>query len=261
MEKPNYGNWVPTKLLILLACGSAAMLALLILTLCFHLSWIWVVFSALLLVATLGVFTYMLSFHNKLSLERGGLMGKVHAFVADHLPWDGKGKLLDVGCGAGALTIRAAKRFPEAQCYGIDYWGPGWDYSLQMCESNAKAEGVADRCHFQKGDASHLDFPDESFDAVVSNFVYHEVRNNPDKEALIRETLRVLKKGGSFALQDLFGQKSIYRDFDATVARLKAYGIVSEIDYLKNSEKEIGLPGWMAIPGMLADIGLIFGKK
>ena len=86
MEKPNYGNWVPTKLLILLACGSAAMLALLILTLCFHLSWIWVVFSALLLVATLGVFTYMLSFHNKLSFERGGLMGKVHAFVPTICP-------------------------------------------------------------------------------------------------------------------------------------------------------------------------------
>jgi SAM-dependent methyltransferase len=236
MEKPNYGNWVPTKLLILLACGSAAMLALLILTLCFHLSWIWVILSALLLVATLGVFTYMLSFHNKLSFEKGGLMGKVHAFVADHLPWDGKGKLLDVGCGAGALTTRAAKRFPEAQCHGIDYWGAGWDYSLQMCERNAKAEGVADRCHFQKGDANHLDFPDETFDAVVS-------------------------KGGSFALQDIFGQKSIYRDFDATVARLKAYGIVSEIHYVKNSEKEIGLPRWMAIPGMLADIGLIYGKK
>ncbi|MCI2108738.1 MAG: hypothetical protein LKK12_07035 [Bacteroidales bacterium] len=72
MEKPNYGNWVPTKLLILLACGSAAMLALLILTLCFHLSWIWVILSALLLVATLGVFTYMLSFHNELSFEKEG---------------------------------------------------------------------------------------------------------------------------------------------------------------------------------------------
>ena len=43
-----------------------------------------------------------------------------------------------------------------------------------------------------------LDFPDESFDAVVSNYVYHNIMGS-DKRALLLETLRVLKKGGVFA--------------------------------------------------------------
>ena len=64
-------------------------------------------------------------------------MGRVHEYVANHLSWDGRGRLLDVGCGAGALTIRCAKKFPEACCVGIDYWGIKWDYSQCMCQHNA----------------------------------------------------------------------------------------------------------------------------
>ena len=63
------------------------------------------------------------------------------------------------------------------------------------------SEGVGSRCRFQQGDANKLDFPDESFDAVVSNYVYHNIMGS-DKRALLLETLRVLKKGGVFALND-----------------------------------------------------------
>ena len=35
--------------------------------------------------------------------------------------WDGKGSLLDIGCGAAALTVRCAKAFPEAEITAIDY--------------------------------------------------------------------------------------------------------------------------------------------
>jgi len=257
MEKPDYGNWVPLKMLYLIAACVAVSVAVLILSLVFHWHWIFIVVGVLATVGFLCFFCYMYAFHRSFSK---GMMAKVHEFVKSCLPWDGKGKLLDVGCGAGALTVRCAKAWPEADFTGIDYWGANWDYSQKMCERNAGIEGVAGRCHFQKGDANHLDFPDGAFDAVVSNFVYHEVRNNPDKESLLLETFRVLKKGGAFALQDLFGQKSIYGDFEATVERLKSAGI-SEIHYIKNTEKVIPVPGWMAIPGMLADIGIIYGRK
>ncbi len=70
-----------------------------------------------------------------------------------------------------------------------------------MCEKNAESEGVAARCRFQHGDANRLDFPDGSFDAVISNYVYHNVMG-ADKRALLLETLRVLKKGGVFVLND-----------------------------------------------------------
>jgi len=257
IEKPDYGNWVPVKMLVMIAACVVLSLVLLVLSLSLHWHWIWTVAGALATLGFLCFFGYMFAFHHSFA---HGIMEKVHEFVKKQLRWNGKGRLLDVGCGAGALTVRCAKTWPEAQCTGIDYWGASWDYSKKMCERNARAEGVADRCSFQKGDANHLDFPDGTFDAVVSNFVYHEVRNNPDKEALIKETLRVLKKGGVFALQDLFGQQSVYGDFEATVEHLKNEGI-SEIHYIKNTEKSIPVPGWMAIPGMLADIGLIYGRK
>ena len=54
---------------------------------------------------------------------------------------------------------------------------------------------------FSSRDARKLDFQDETFDAVVSNYVYHNI-NGADKQGLLLESLRVLKKGGVFALND-----------------------------------------------------------
>ena len=38
----------------------------------------------------------------------GGMMERVHQTIMDSLPYDGQGQLLEVGCGSGALSIRAA---------------------------------------------------------------------------------------------------------------------------------------------------------
>ena len=73
------------------------------------------------------------------------------------------------------MTIRSALTWPKAKVIGIDYWGAVYTYSKALCEKNAVSEGVASRCVFQHGDAKQLDFPDESFDVVISNYVYHNV--------------------------------------------------------------------------------------
>ena len=107
---------------------------------------------------------------------RRNLWEQVHRVVLSHLDYDGEGKILEVGCGSGALTIRAALTWPKAKVIGIDYWGAVYNYSKALCEKNAASEGVASRCVFQHGDAKQLDFPDESFDVVISNYVnYHNV--------------------------------------------------------------------------------------
>ncbi len=95
----------------------------------------------------------------------------------------------------------------------MDYWGAEWDYSKALCENNARLEGVTDRIRFQKGNAANLDFADASFDVEISNFVFHEVRSQPDKLALIREALRVLKPGGVFVFEDIFlCQKPLWKN-------------------------------------------------
>ena len=136
------------------------------------------------------------------------------------LPEGGVG--LDVGCGSGALTIACAKRNPQARMVGVDRWGPEYaSFNKARCEQNAKAEGVTN-VHFRKGDACKLEFADECFDAVTSNYVYHNI-NGVDKQKLLRETLRVLKKGGTFAIHDL-REKSSYGDMEKFVAELRAEG-------------------------------------
>jgi len=79
------------------------------------------------------------------------------------------------------------------------------------------------------------------------------------REELLRETLRVLKPGGSFALQDLFGLKSAYGDFQGIIERLQA-DTVSEIHYA-DSATEIPIPKWLRVSGMMPGVGIIYGKK
>jgi len=109
---------------------------------------------------------------------------------------------LDVGCGSGALTIACARVNPNARMVGCDRWGKDYaSFSRDLCIRNAKAEGV-ENVSFRNGNALSLPFADEAFDAVTSNYVYHNITGS-DRQALIMETLRVLKKGGCFAIHDL----------------------------------------------------------
>ena len=137
-----------------------------------------------------------------------------------NIPDGGTG--LDVGCGSGALTIACAKRNPKAKMLGIDYWGKEYaSFSKELCENNSKAEGV-DNTSYMQGDARHLDSPDESFDAVTSNYVYHNI-TGVKKQDLLLETLRVLKKGGTFAIHDIMSKRR-YGDMQSFVEKLKTEG-------------------------------------
>jgi len=260
MEKPAYGNWFPLKLIKLIYAITAVVILGLISCLLFHAP-VWLtILAAVASVICLIVSVYWQMFRNQFDFEKGGLMGRIHQYVVDYLDWDGKGKLLDVGCGSGALTIRLAKRFQQGSFIGMDYWGFEWDYSQKLCQQNAAIEGVENRCTFVHGDARKLDFADESMDAVVSNFVFHEVKSEPDKRLLVKESLRVLKPGGAFAFHDLFEQKSIYGDIQTLIEELRQSGI-SEVNYIARTQDRISMPAYMKLPWGLTGLGLIYGKK
>ena len=150
--------------------------------------------------------------------------------IAKYIDLPNGGLALDVGCGSGALAIECAKRNPSATVLGVDTWGPQYlAYSKKVCERNAEAEGVAN-VRFEKGNALHLEYPDETFDAVMSNYVYHNIPSD-DRQAILRETLRVLKKGGTFAIHDLMSEKR-YGDMElfAQLLRDEGYERVELID-------------------------------
>ncbi len=224
-QTPDYGNWVPAAMMKALAVLIAVLLIVELLFLILLKNTILSIIVGILFVLVAAFTVYMWRCRVLFDFRRGGLMGKIHQYLVDHLDWDGNGTLLDIGCGAGALTIRCARRFPLARITGMDYWGPEWSYAKEQCEQNARLEHVADRLTFCKGDAAALDFPDGAFDAAVSNFVFHEVRTQPDKRKVVREALRVVKKGSSFAFQDLFSQQKLYGDMEEFIEELKKEGI------------------------------------
>ena len=120
-------------------------------------------------------------------------------------------------------TIACAKRNPQGKMVGIDRWGKEYaSFTLPLCEKNAAAEGVKN-ASFRCGNAVKLDFPDESFDAVTSNYVYHNI-TGADKQALLLETLRVLKKGRNVLPSTTLMSPGRYGDMQAFVQKLRDMG-------------------------------------
>ena len=260
-QEANYGNWVPEKALCMLF-GMTALFLIIAFVLGFTVEnpIITAIFGVICAV-TAAMAIYMYVCHEKFAFGKGNMMAGVHQNLVEHLEWNGEGRLLDIGCGAAALTVRCAKAFPKAKITAMDYWGAEWSYAKEQCERNARIEGIADRVTFQKGDAAKLDFADGTFDAAVSNFVFHEVRTAKDKREVVREALRVVKKGGVFSFQDMFSQKALYGDMNEFVEILKSEGI-SEIHYIGTLEKKLDfIPGFVTTPWMISGMGIIYGRK
>ena len=160
-------------------------------------------------------------------------------------------------CGSGALAIRAALTWPKAKVIGVDYWGAVYNYSKMLCEKNAASEGVASHCVFQHGDAKQLDFPDESFDVVISNYVYHNVMG-ADMQKLLLESLRVLKKGGVFALNDDMKPK-LYGDMEDFAQKLRDMGY-EDVRLIDTAQEAFGSHRRAAMM-MLGSSRLLVGRK
>ena len=206
--KPDYKNWVPKWMM----CGlwTAAVILFIIFFYCVAVNPLhsrtgnlilrFILFALMLVCIYYGVWCVnayrSFSWNGKSKLSR-----KIVEGVAGYVSIPDGGCCLDVGCGSGALSIAVAKRNPGALVVGVDIWGREYAFSKKLCEQNAAAEGV-NNVRFQKENAIHLCFPDESFDAVTSNYVYHNILSRSGSD-LVRESLRVLKKGGTFAIHDL----------------------------------------------------------
>ena len=179
--KPDYKNWVPKSMVSGFLSGAAV--ALIAAGVVYRLMEVGTLKNVLLVVlavaalvfCVLTIWMYILhrafAYDGKRQLSRQIIKGTA-AYVK--LPDSGCG--LDVGCGSGALTIACAKRNPKATIVGCDIWSGAYKtvFTKKRCEDNAKAVGVSN-IRFEEGNAIHLPFEDESFDAVTSNYVYHNI--------------------------------------------------------------------------------------
>ncbi len=131
----------------------------------------------------------------------GGLMARAmnlsHSKMTDwglqHVSIAKQAEVLDVGCGGGWTVRKLAALASEGRVIGLDYSATSVSVARQ---TNAKE--VSDgRVGITRGTVAALPFPDRVFDIVTAVETHYYW---PDLPANVREVLRVLKPGGSFAL-------------------------------------------------------------
>lgn len=147
--------------------------------------------------------------------------GKFVVWDAELRRLKGDERLLDLGCGRGAVLLMAAGRLDRGHAAGIDLWRTK-DQSgnaESTARANAEAEGVSDRVELVTGDLRDLPFDDGAFDVVVSSQAIHNISDTGGREQAVREAYRVLRPGGLMLLAD-------FQHTPAYEATLRALGVV-----------------------------------
>jgi ubiquinone/menaquinone biosynthesis C-methylase UbiE len=149
-------------------------------------------------------------------------------------------RLLDVGCGTGALLRKAADRFPTADLSGVDP-------AAGMVEAARKSWRGDRPARFVRAAAEALPFESGEFDLVTSTVSFHHWQ---DQQAGLHEIGRVLAPGGSVVLADMFAV-SWLRVWFAVIDRRDRFHTLAEIERMLRST---GLT-----PGGFETVFIVFG--
>jgi ubiquinone/menaquinone biosynthesis C-methylase UbiE len=104
-------------------------------------------------------------------------------------------RALELGPGRRGTGLRLAlTAFGVASVEGVELHPD----SVRAC--TAAVADLGSRVSVREGDATGLDLPDASYDAV---FCYHLLHHTPDWRAAVREAARVLRPGGTFYVAEM----------------------------------------------------------
>ncbi len=159
-------------------------------------------------------------------------------------------KVLDVGCGTGTLALEVQQRVgATGRAFGVD---PG---AQQIARARSKAARRALPIEFKIGVIEHLDFPDQTFDAVVSTLMMHHLPDDLKRQGL-SEIARVLKPGGRLVIAD-FKRPENAQDQRARHGRHGAMGsgiqdlpaLVKDAGFSQVETEEMQPPRLPVLPG------------
>lgn len=111
----------------------------------------------------------------------------------------GRERIVDLGCGPGALLIMAARKVPQGNAIGVDR-----ENRLCRADGNAAAEQV--KVDLLPADLQHLEnLPIDSgtIDLVVSSLALHQIDEEATRARVIAEAVRILRPGGRVVIADL----------------------------------------------------------
>jgi phosphoethanolamine N-methyltransferase len=127
--------------------------------------------------------------------------------------------VVDIGSGAGGVTLLLARDYGAAKVIGLDVEEPVCRHARKMIEN----AGLADRVEIRQVEPGPLPLDDASVDVVFSK---DSIVHIPDKETLARDAFRVLKPGGEFIVSDWL----ISHDGDPS-PEMAAYIAAEDLDF------------------------------
>jgi SAM-dependent methyltransferase len=135
----------------------------------------------------------------------------VWARLLSELQLAGHERVVDLGCGRGAVLTMLARSVPRGCAVGVDLWRSvdqsGNDPTTTL--RNAAAEAVT--VELITADMRALPLATESVDAVVSSLAIHNIPDAAGRMQAVCEAARVLRPGGRLAIAD-FRHPRAYAD-------------------------------------------------
>ena len=148
-------------------------------------------------------------------------MNSGHAKMADwaisFLPAEGVLSALEIGCGGGRNAGALLKKYPSVHISAIDY-SP---LSVAKAAEFNKEAINAGRCTVKQGDASNLDFAEQTFDLATA---FETIYFWPQLEKCFAGVARVLKTGGRFMIvNECNGEDSAGEFWEKRIEGMKVY--------------------------------------
>lgn len=138
---------------------------------------------------------------------------KIKKAMIYHADFSPTQNVLDYGCGTGTLLLMIKRNFPEINLTGIDVS----QEMVGLAKHKIKKEDL--ELSVLKYDGKTLPFPDDSFEKIVSSFVFHHLSTAGKREAL-KELFRVLKTDSQLCITDFGKGKNLFTALSFQIIRL-----------------------------------------
>jgi arsenite methyltransferase len=151
----------------------------------------------------------------------------------------GDERVLDMGCGRGAVLTMAAALLSSGRAVGVDTWRTSDQSgnSEPTTRRNVKLEGVEDRVELHTADMREMPFEAESFDVVLSSLAIHNIKDAGGRSTAIDEAVRVMRPGARLLIVDI-------RATTQYANRLRELGLIDV------ATRDLGWRGWYGGPWM-----------
>jgi ubiquinone/menaquinone biosynthesis C-methylase UbiE len=147
--------------------------------------------------------------------------------LGETLDLDESSNVLVMSCGTGISAITLSKWF-GCKVIGID----DNENNLLLAKDLAGRYGLSDSVEFRTTSAQHIDLPDSTFNAVVSDCMLGSIQDGQDKASIVTEIYRLLKNGGMIGVSEIIIEGNLPTSLNSIISRVPTIsGTLSKSGY------------------------------